>query len=79
MKVKNHNKFVFFNYESEPNEMYELGQILYRNTEDGEEIGVVIQTYKDGGCRTDEWGNGDGVPATIEEIQRIRPELINEI
>lgn len=81
MKVKDHKNFARFEYENEPSKLYHLGQILYRKTEDGEEIGVVIQTFSDYGeeCRTDQWGNGDGVTATIEEIERIRPELINEI
>lgn len=81
MKVKNHKDFARFNYESEPCKRYNLGQILYRETEDGEEIGVVIQTFSDHGedCRTDQWGVGDGVPATLEQIDRIRPELLQHI
>lgn len=81
MKVKNHKDFARFDYESEPSKRYHLGQILYNKTEDGEEIGVVIQTFSDYGeeCRTDQWGVGDGVPGTLEQIDRIRPELLQHI
>lgn len=79
MRVKDHKKFAYFKYESEPSETHQLGDILYQNSEDGEEIGVVLQTYSDGECRTDMWGNGSGELATLEQIERIRPELIPEI
>jgi len=80
MRVKDHKKFAYFHYISQPNVNNVLGDILYRSTEDGEEIGVIIQTYKEGDNRTDTWGNDDVTQlATLEQIKRLRPELLNEI
>lgn len=78
MKVKNHKKFLLNEYLSEPIPAFQLGDILYRDL-DGGEIGVVIQTEGNGDTRTDTWGWGEGQLATLEQIERIRPELIPEI
>ena len=77
MRIKNHKEFACFDYISEANEENELGDILYRKSEDGEEIGVVIQTFKEGDNRTDMWGVDDVTQlATIKQILRIRPLLV---
>lgn len=79
MKVKNYQKFDLSGYVSEPSEDFQLGQVLFRETPDGIEIGVVIQTL-DNEARTDEWGWGCNVrPATYEEVKKYRPNLVKEI
>lgn len=83
--VKDHTEFVHFNYISEPNGSYRLGDVVSKTyvNEDGEKttkIGVVIQTYRNyGSYRTDMYGNScvdEDMPATIEEIRKYRPELL---
>ncbi len=79
LKVKDYRKFDLFGYVSNPSEDFQLGQILYRETTDGVEIGVVIQIL-DGEARTDEWGWGCNVrPATYNEVKKYRPNLVKEI
>lgn len=80
MRVIDYQKFACFHYISQENSCNVLGDILYRKTEDGEEIGVVIQTFKEGDNRTDMWGVDDVTQlATLEQIKRLRPEIIDEI
>jgi hypothetical protein len=92
MRVVNHNKFCYFDYESEVNpNKYQLGDILYKEyTEEneftgenqGSEIGVVIQTFSDGDVRTDMWGmcsESEVSLATLEQVDLYRPNLIQEI
>lgn len=92
MKVVNHKKFCYFEYESEVNpNKYQLGDILYKdyteeNNYTGEnqepEIGVVIQTFDDGDVRTDMWGmcsESEVSLATLEQIKKHRLSLIEDI
>jgi hypothetical protein len=92
MKVVNHKKFCYFEYESEVNpNKYQLGDILYKdyteeNNYTGEnqepEIGVVIQTFDDGDVRTDMWGmcsESEVSLATLEQIKKHRLSLMEDI
>lgn len=79
MKVKNHLKFASFSYDSEPSENFQLGEVLFRETPDGIEIGVVIQTLDDE-ARTDTWGWDCNVRhATYNEVKEYRPNLLEDI
>ncbi len=83
IKVKNHLEFRLFDYESEPSPKYQLGDVLYKEY-DGEqpEIGVVLQTFSDGDVRTDMWGmcsESEVRYATIEDIEKFRPDLLGKI
>lgn len=82
LKVTDHNKFKFFEYENEVSTGYQLGDILFKHYDDGDEIGVVIQTFSDGDFRTDMWGmsyESEVRPANIEDIKLWRPKLMEEI
>lgn len=92
MKVLDHNKFCYFDYESEVNpNKYQLGDVLYKEytnennytSENQEpEIGVVIQTFEDGDIRTDMWGmcsESEVSLSTIEQVNLYRPNLFQEI
>lgn len=78
LKVKNHLKFSRFNYDSEQTKDISLGDIVIKNNQ----IGVVIQTFADGDFRTDMYGisdNLDSKPATLEQVAKFRPNLLNEL
>lgn len=92
MKIIDHKKFCYFDYESEVNpNKYQLGDILYKdyteeNNYTGEnqkpEIGVVIQTFSDGDVRTDMWGmcsESEVRFATIEDIETYRKNLLSDL
>jgi hypothetical protein len=90
LRVKDHNKFRRFDYESEPNPFkYQLGHVLtkdysklYEDSEQGIEIGVVIQTFNDGDVRTDMWGmcsESEVRPASVLEIKKYRPNLMDDL
>jgi hypothetical protein len=90
LKVKDHNKFRCFDYENEINpNKYQLGDVLYKSykdlyddSEQEDEIGVVIQTFEDGDVRTDMWGmcsESEVRYATHKEVEVLRPKLINEL
>jgi hypothetical protein len=85
MRVRDHNKFRLFDYNNHSNDNFELGQIVInikRWGDDGNPIGVVIQTHDDGDCRTDMFGNCSTEEvrlATIEEIKEFREELLDHI
>lgn len=85
IKVRDHNQFRLFQYENEPCESFQLGDILLKQYDDTScpiEIGVVIQTFSDGDVRTDMWGmcspSEVRIP-TYDEIVKYRPSLINHI
>ncbi len=85
LRVKNHLKYRLFDYESTPTiDGYQLGDVLYKDY-DGEstpEIGVVIQTFDDGDVRTDMWGmssDSEVRPATIQDIEKIRPSILEDL
>lgn len=84
-KVRDHNRFSMFEYENEPCDTFQLGDILLKEYDDEKcpiEIGVVIQTFSNGDIRTDMWGMCDPsevrVP-TFKEIKKYRPRLFNHI
>lgn len=81
MFVKDHNTFRLFDYENDmTNKNFKLGQVVIKNDEDS--IGVVIQLHEDGDCRTDMFGNCSSTEvttATIEQIKKFRPELIQDL
>lgn len=90
MKVKDHNAFRLFEYENHPNPNFELGDVVIKidrttdvpNPEDGNPIGVVIQTHSDGDCRTDQFGNcctEEVRKATYQEIEQYRNELCEDL
>ena len=89
LKVKDHNKFRCFDYESETSPSYQLGDVLtkdysklYEGSEQEPEIGVVIQTFNDGDFRTDMWGmssDSEVSPSTILEIKKYRPNLMDDL
>ena len=80
MKVKDHKEFCCFEYESDmSNTNFQLGDIVTKVSEDGTEIGVVIQLHDDGDFRTDMFGNAspsEATLSTIEEIDIFRNELL---
>jgi hypothetical protein len=84
MKVKNHKKFCRFDYESSTApHVYQLGDVVTKESEDGIEIGVVIQLHDDGDFRTDMFGNetpnGEISLSTLSEIERYRNELLEDL
>lgn len=89
LKVKNHKEFCFFEYESKTSPTYQLGDVLskdysklYEGSEQGIEVGVVIQTFDDGEFRTDMWGmssESEVSPSTILEIKKYRPKLMESL
>lgn len=87
ISVTDHKRFVCFDYESETSPGYQLGDVLYKeysehfDSEENQEpeIGVVIQTFSDGDVRTDMWGmscDSEVSPATVEQIKKYRPNLM---
>lgn len=89
LRVKNHKEFCHFEYESETSPTYQLGDVLtkdysklYKGSEQGIEIGVVIQTFDDGDFRTDMWGmssESEVSPSTILEIKKHRPKIMEHL
>jgi hypothetical protein len=83
MKVKDHTKFASFDYESDmSNTSFQLGDIVTKISEDGPEIGVVIQLHDDGDFRTDMFGNASPSEVTLSTIVEVtlhRKVLVEEI
>jgi len=91
LNVKDHKKFCYFEYDSEPSSGYQLGNVLFKSNDwenkiTGEkqppEIGVVIQTFNDGDFRTDMWGmscESEVRPATLLDLKKHRPKLIDDL
>ena len=89
LKVKDHKQFCFFEYESETSPTYQLGDVLlkcnrdlYEDSEQDDEVGVVIQTFEDGDFRTDMWGMGSESEvrlATFKDVEVLRPFLIKDL
>ncbi len=83
MKVKDHKKFCRFDYESNmSNTSFQLGDIVTKSSEDGTEVGVVIQLHEDGDFRTDMFGNAspsEVTVSTIVEVLLYRKELLEEV
>ena len=83
MKVRNHKKFCQFEFESNmSNTNFQLGDIVTKESEDGIEIGVVIQLHEDGYFRTDMFGNASPSEvklSTIIDVAMHRKELLEDI
>lgn len=83
MKVKDHKKFCCFDYESDMNNTnFQLGDIVTKESEDGVEIGVVIQLHDDGDFRTDMFGNASRSEVTLStmvDVELYRNELLEDI
>jgi hypothetical protein len=83
MKVKDHKKFCCFEYESDmSNTNFQLGDVVTKVTEDGIEIGVVIQLHDDGDFRTDMFGNAspsEVTLSTMDEVEKYRNELLEDL
>lgn len=82
MQVLNHKDFCHFKYEGpEANENFKLGQVVFKESElqnEGNPIGVVIQVFEDGDCRTDMYGNvssNEVRQATLEDVEEYRPDI----
>jgi exosome complex RNA-binding protein Csl4 len=80
MTLRNHKEYAAFQYESHmTNECpYVLGDVVI-NEEN--EVGVIIQIHDDNEYRTDQFGNthiSQVRMATNEEIQKFRPNILNE-
>ena len=89
IQVTDYKNFCYFDYENEISPKYQLGDILtkdysklYEDSEQGIEIGVVIQTFSDGDFRTDMWGmssESEVRPATFKEVEVLRPFLLKDL
>lgn len=83
-----YRNYAKFDYKSNisPNDNFRLGDVVYKQYEDGtEEIGVIIQVYGNDEYRTDMFGNcsydktgkyGDIELATKDQIRKLRYELL---
>ena len=62
---------------------YQLGDVVTKESEDGIEIGVVIQLHEGGDFRTDMFGNaspnGEISLSTIDEVERYRNEILEDL
>ena len=83
MKVKDYLKFSRFDYKSDmSNTSFQLGDVVTKVSEDGTEIGVVIQIHEDGDFRTDMFGNAspsEVTLSTVTEVTLFRKELLEDI
>ena len=89
IQVTDYKNFCYFDYENEISPKYQLGDVLtkdysklYEDSEQGIEIGVVIQTFSDGDFRTDMWGmssESEVRPATFKEVEVLRPFLLKDL
>ena len=86
-KVSDHKKFACFEYENSESDKIELGQIVFKMpdilSDEKPEIGIIIQVHPNDEFRTDMWGNSDFSdlvkPATLKQIQRFRPQILEDI
>ena len=84
LRVKDHNKYRLFDYENEPSNTYQLGDVLLKKYDDesSTEIGVVIQTFSDGDFRTDTWGMSsysEVLRAKLSDVKEFRPDLLSDL
>lgn len=82
MKVKDHKIFACFDYISKDSSKIKLGDVVKKVSEDGVEIGVIIQVQSEEDFRTDMFGNGhisEITMATLEDIKKHRDELIKHL
>ena len=83
-----YRKYAKFDYNSvtSPKDNFRLGDVVYKQYEDGtEDIGVIIQVHGNDEYRTDMFGNccydktgkyGDIELATEDQIRKLRYELL---
>lgn len=82
MKVKNHRLFACTDYTSFTSTLYQLGDIVIKEREDGNPIGVILQVHDEFEFGTDMFGNccDDEIRlATMEEIEKHRPDVVPEL
>jgi hypothetical protein len=88
MKVKDYNKFRYFGYEdyydghTENTDKFHLGDVVILARGKRKEVGIILQCHGHNEYRTDWFGNccETGIRfATIDEIKKYRPEIINEL
>ena len=82
MKVKNHNKYRLFQYDNYPSDTFQLGDVVFKNSTDGPEVGVIIQTHSSTDFRTDMFGNcslDEITFASPVQILELAPELLPDI
>lgn len=79
-----YKKYALFNYTQTPSEddEFKLGDVVIKDSEDGIEIGVIIQCHGNNEYRTDMFGNccfddkyGDIQRASETNIIKHRPSL----
>ena len=82
MKVKSYKSFACFDYISTTSTQYQLGDIVIKDREDGNPIGVILQVHDKFEFRTDQFGNCCDEEirlATMAEIEKYRPDIVPEI
>jgi hypothetical protein len=86
LKVIDHKKFSSFEYQSFESTAYQLGDVVFKYPDilcdEQPQIGVIIQTHSDCEFRTDMWGNSSDAeisPATFDQIQKFRPDILDQI
>jgi|AMWB02.1.fsa_nt_gi hypothetical protein len=81
MNLKNYKDYACFDYVSVKSSTHKLGDVVIKETEDGSEIGVIIQIHEETEFRTDMFGNASTSEvrmATKEEIKKFRPNIKSE-
>jgi len=82
----NPKSYALFEYNQTPseNDEFKLGDVVIKDSEDGIEIGVIIQCHGNNEYRTDMFGNcchdekyGDIKKATIVNVLMNRPSLLD--
>ena len=85
MKVEHHWKFARFDYNQNEDckDIRKLGQVVYKKDSDNtEEIGVIIQVHENDEYRTDKFGNccSDEISvAKMCDIRRLRPDILSHL
>lgn len=81
-KVFDYTKYRKFDYQSEKTNVINLGDVVTKVDDDGTDIGIVIQTFKDGDFRTDMFGMASISEvrfSTKTEIKKYRPTIILDL
>jgi len=81
MNLRNYKDYACFDYTSVKSSNHKLGDVVIKETEDGSEIGVIIQIHEETEFRTDMFGNASTSEvriATKEEIKKFRPNVKSE-
>ena len=81
-----HSQYAMCDYNQTPseNDEFKLGDVVIKDSEDGIEIGVIIQCHGNNEYRTDMFGNccfdekyGNIQKATVINIMMNRPSLLD--